>query len=191
MTHRPPEELDAGPVTLRRWRASAVAELEEAVLASVDHLRPWMWWAALEPMERTDREAVIARWEDAWEEGSEHHYAIVDGDGVAGGCGLHRRIDEGGIEIGYWVRPDRTGRAYARAAARALTEAAFALDDVTHVEIHHDVANVRSGRIPERLGFTLVEERQDEVQAPGEVGIERVWRLRRDARSAGGAGAQP
>jgi len=50
------------------------------------------------------------------------------------------------------------------------------LDGVTHVEIHHDVANVRSGRIPEALGFRHVEDRARPPAAPGETGVERVWR---------------
>jgi ribosomal-protein-serine acetyltransferase len=58
---------------------------------------------------------------------------------------------------------------------------------VDYVEVHHDAANVASRRIPERLGFSFVEEREDVVAAPAEVGIEWVWRLdRRDwsARAA-------
>ncbi len=50
---------------------------------------------------------------------------------------------------------------------------------VQFVVVHHDVANTASGRIPGRLGFTLMEKRADEAAAPAEVGIERLWRLDR------------
>ena len=64
-------------------------------------------------------------------------------------------------------------------AVRALSHLAFALDGITHVEIHHDAANVASRRVPEKVGFTRVGARADRVRAPGEVGIEVVWRLTR------------
>ena len=59
------------------------------------------------------------------------------------------------------------------------SDAAFAMPDITHVEIHHDKANVRSARVPAKLGFTLVREVLDEIQAPGEIGISCEWRIDR------------
>jgi ribosomal-protein-serine acetyltransferase len=49
------------------------------------------------------------------------------------------------------------------------------------VEVVHDAANTASGRVPRRLGFTEVERRArgQGAVAPGEVGIEVVWRLTR------------
>jgi ribosomal-protein-serine acetyltransferase len=98
---------------------------------------------------------------------------------LVGGCGLHRRVGPSGLEIGYWNRAGETGRGIATEAVGCLIEAAFPMPVVEFVEVHHDVANTASGRIPERLGFTLMEEREDDVAAPAEVGIERVWRLDR------------
>lgn len=80
------------------------------------------------------------------------------------------------------------GRSYrariASAAVRCLVVGAFPMPDVECVEVHHDVANIASGRIPERLGFSFVEERADEPVAPAEVGVERVWRRNRQDWSA-------
>ncbi len=72
-------------------------------------------------------------------------------------------------------------RGAATDAARCLVTAAFEMVGVDFVEIHHDIANVVSGRIPARLGFTLKCEREDGIAAPGEVGVEeRVWRRERE-----------
>ena len=95
---------------------------------------------------------------------------------VIGGTGLHPRIGPGALEIGYWVRADRVRRGVATATARLLTIAALGLDGIDRVEIHHDRANLASAAVPRRLGFTFIEERPDEVEAPGEEGIEWVWR---------------
>jgi len=39
---RPPEVIEHGPVTLRRFRGDDL----DAVTESLDHLRPWLPWAA-------------------------------------------------------------------------------------------------------------------------------------------------
>ncbi len=77
------------------------------------------------------------------------------------------------------MRGDRTRQGIATDAARALVEAAFSVDGITHVEIHHDAANAASRRIPEKLGFTCIGRRPDDVVAPAEVGIDVIWRLDR------------
>ena len=185
MRSGPPSEVVSGSVTVRRWEPADAPLLHEAILDSIDHLRPWMPWAASEPLTLDARRALIDRWREAWESGADRTCAIVvDGD-VVGGCGLHRRIAHNGLEIGYWVRAGRTGAGVATAAVRALVRLAFSLEVISHVEIHHDAANLASRRVPEKVGFTLVEERADATLAPGEVGIEVVWRLTRPGAGAG------
>ena len=46
MTERPEDLLSRGPVTLRRHRADDLDAVFQAVTESVDHLRPWLPWAA-------------------------------------------------------------------------------------------------------------------------------------------------
>ena len=61
------------------------------------------------------------------------------------------RIGPGAIELGYWVHVDFTGRGYATACARALTQAGLALSDVARVEIQS-----RSPCRYDLLPFTLL-----------------------------------
>lgn len=109
--------------------------------------------------------AVEARTEAAWV--------------VVGGCGLHRRLGPGGLEIGYWVHADHARRGYATEMAGAVTRAAFADPDVDRVEIHHDRANDASAGVPRKLGFRYVGYRREERAAPGESGVECAWRTTR------------
>ena len=43
---RPPEVIEHGPVTLRRFREDDLDAVFAAVTESLDHLRPWLPWAA-------------------------------------------------------------------------------------------------------------------------------------------------
>jgi ribosomal-protein-serine acetyltransferase len=81
------------------------------------------------------------------------------------------------LEIGYWVHVDHLGRGFATRATRLLTAAVLGPGLVEEIEVHHDKANRRSRRVPERLGFTFMGERPDEKVAPAEVGIDCTWRM--------------
>ncbi len=94
---------------------------------------------------------------------------------MVGGTGLHRRIGEDGLEIGYWRRADAGGRGLVTTWSAALTRAAFALDGVERVEIHCDEANVASAAVPRRLGFTLERIEDKPIAAPGERGRSMIW----------------
>lgn len=161
-------------VICRPYRVEDAPSLHAAITSSIEHLRPWMPWIAFEPMTLEQRTAWIAGAPDA--------IGVFDLDTgeVVGGTGLHDRLgDPAGREIGYWVRHDALGRGIATAAARRMVDIAFSMDGVTYVEIHHDKANVRSRRVPEKLGFTFLGEHPDEIAAPAEVGISCRWRLDR------------
>ena len=90
------------------------------------------------------------------------------------------RIGAGGLEIGYWVHPASTGRGVATAASAALTEAAFALPGIDHVEIHHDMLNLASGG---SLPSSAIRHRARTTArfelAPGDSGTTMVWRITR------------
>ncbi|HEX6568124.1 MAG TPA: GNAT family protein [Acidimicrobiales bacterium] len=184
------QDVTSTRLVVRQWRTDDVPALHAAVIESVDHLRPWMPWVAKEPMSLDERLQLVDGWQRLWDAGDRMCGMFVGGE-VVGGCGLHQRIGPGGQEIGYWVRVGRTGRGYATAAARALTDMAFTLPGVTHVEIHHDVANVASGRVPAKLGYTLVGDVAHPIEAPGETGTQRIWRVERAAWTAGAPPPRP
>ena len=61
-----------------------------------------------------------------------------------------------------------------------VNAAAFTLPGIDHVEIHHDVLNLASGRVPEKLGFSPIGTRAPKTGlAPGDSGTTRVWRITR------------
>jgi RimJ/RimL family protein N-acetyltransferase len=177
LTACPPERIEADGVVLRRPRAEDSAAMAVAVVASLEHLRPWMAWADDDATTPARRQEHLERCDAGWESGSDFAYLVLDGGerSVVGAAGLHRRIGPRAIEIGYWVHVDHTGRGIATAVARALTAAARALPDVDRVEIHCDEANVRSAAVPRRLGYRLDRIEDDDVTAPGETGRSMIW----------------
>jgi len=176
-----PDALSAGAVELRRWRPSHLDLLMEAVAASLPELRRWMPWARTMTTEAEQLD-VLRAGEAAFDAGAEWNYLLFGpgSDGVVGGAGLHPRAGPECIEIGYWVRSDRTGRGYATAATGALTEAAFShLDGIDRVEIRMDRANRASAAVPPKLGFRLLGLEAREVLAPGHSGDGLIWALDR------------
>jgi ribosomal-protein-serine acetyltransferase len=174
-TERPDEVIEHGPVTLRRYRADDLEALFGAVTESLDHLRPWMPWAA--GYTRESAAEYLSGSIRSWADGTEYNYAILAGGALAGGTGLMARIGPGGLEIGYWVHRAYTRRGLATAASAALVEQAFRLPGVDRLEIVHDELNVASGKIPRKLGFTEVERRRLDPPSPGGTDIGIVWRL--------------
>jgi len=176
MMNSPPETIEEPPIVLRRYRDSDLKAVLEAASTSSDHLKPWLAWASVEPLEaglKNFVSASIAR----FDRGEDFGYAIWDSDGstLIGGAGLHPRLGPGRIEIGYWVRDGWLRRGVASAAARALAIAAFELPDIEEVHIHCDEANVASAGVPRRLGFHLLRTVEDEANAPAEVGRSMEW----------------
>lgn len=171
----PDSRIDLGDVVVRRWTIDDAAALHEAVTASTEHLRPWMPWIAHEPLSVRDRENLIAGWSAAWDERSDFTVGVFSQGRVIGGSGLHLRGPDGVLEIGYWVRSGCTGSGIATRVVRALADSAWRIEGVVGVEIHHDSANVASGRVAEKAGFSLLREYQREPQAPAESGRARVW----------------
>jgi len=179
MTGRPEPEavIEHGPVTLRRLRVGDLEAVFQAVTESLDHLRPWMPWAA--NYTRQSAAEFLAKSARDWAAGSEYNYAIITDGVLTGGCSLMTRIGPGGLEIGYWVHQARTRRGLATAASAALVEQAFRLPGVDRVEIIHDELNVASGGVPRKLGFTEVGRQPLNEPTSGGNGVGVVWRLAR------------
>ncbi len=178
-----------GPLLLRRMRTGDAAMIAATVGASLDHLRPWMPWATPEAAEYRTQLARITEAAEMWQAGTDYIYLILVAaqDTLAGTIGLHRRVGDGGIEIGYWIAADQTRRGYATAAAGALTSVALALPGVRRVEIHCDEANIASAGVPRKLGFRLERMDSHEPEAPGESGRRMIWVC--EATDAGQSGS--
>ena len=147
-----------------------------AIAASHDHLRAWMPWAEASPTDESVR-AFLEPAARNFGGDSAANYAITLGDGgeYVGGCGLHQRVGEGALEIGYWIEARHQGQGLITEAVRLLTSTAFGLAGVLRLEIHCDEANVRSAAVPARLGYHLDRIEPHEITARRESGRFMIW----------------
>jgi ribosomal-protein-serine acetyltransferase len=172
-------ETAAGPLTIRPWHQSDADQLVNVITDNLDHLRPFMPWIANEPLNLEQRRTLIAQWASDAANGGDVVFGLFLDSAIVGGAGLHRRLGPGGLEIGYWVHRAYVRRGIATAAARVLTDAAFARPAIDRVEIHHDAANVASSGVPETLGYALIGTEPRPIIAPAETGVHWIWRVTR------------
>lgn len=175
----PPERVEAGPIILRRVRPDDAGAIAAAVSASLEHLQPWMPWATPEAAVRKTQLARVAEADQMWEAGTSHIYSVLTADHglLVGEIGMHRRVDDGSVEIGYWIAASQSRRGFGTLAAEAMTSVALTLPGVSQVEIHCDEANTPSAAIPRKLGYRLDRIEKRLPEAPGETGRLMIWVL--------------
>lgn len=139
----PAESFARDEFSLTRWQFADGPELTATVAGSLGHIGAWMIWAS-GGYTAEDSAEFLRRTRENWETGETHDFAIRVGGSVAGAVGLMAR--EGGVEIGYWLAHDHTGRGLVTRAVSLLTAEAFRLG-AGYVEIKHDERNVRSGAV--------------------------------------------
>jgi RimJ/RimL family protein N-acetyltransferase len=151
----PPYRIVTERLVLRCWEPRDAPLLKEAVDSSIDHLLPWMPWAAHEPQSLEDKVALLRQFRGKFDLGQDFTYGIFtrDEQQVVGGTGLHTRIGDDAFEIGYWIRASRAGEGLGTESTAALTRVAFELTDVDRIEIRCEPENERSRAIPRRLGY--------------------------------------
>jgi RimJ/RimL family protein N-acetyltransferase len=176
-----PDLIPGVAVALRRYHPDDAAGLTDAYNASFEGLRTWMTWATDIASESEMRER-LEDGEHSFDADREWTYLIVETatSDIVGSIGLHPRVGPSAMEIGYWVRTDRTGRGYATEAASALAHAAYwFLPDLERIEIHMDVSNVASAAVARKIGFSLAREEKRPAVAPGHTGRYYVFTLER------------
>jgi RimJ/RimL family protein N-acetyltransferase len=172
----PPEKIEIPGYVVRRLTVQDAPALSLAATESLEHLRPWMPWATPEGVSVETQRVRMSGPEWSWSPDGDYGFGVFLPDGrMVGALGLHRRIGPGALEIGYWVHVDQTRRGIATMAARALTDAGFALRGIRRMEIHCDAANEASAAVPARLGYRMVGSEDHEPEAPGEEGRRLVW----------------
>lgn len=179
-TASPAYRIQTARLVLRCWQPADAPLLKAAIDASLDHLRPWMPWAEDEPTDLQAKIELLRRFRGDFDLDRDYVYGIFGSSEreVLGSSGLHTRLGEDALEIGYWIRADQINRGLATEAAAALTRVAFEVKQVRRVEIHNDPGNVRSAAVPRKLGFshgaTLPD---DAVTGDGQARDTIIWTL--------------
>lgn len=152
-----PDSFETERLTIRAPRPGDAPAVVEAVIESLDALRPWMPWAreapTIEDAEIRIRKAV-AKW--ITREDLLLHLYLKGSDTWVGGSGLHRIDWEARkFEIGYWVRTRFAGQGYVSEAVHGISDFAFKRLGAHRVEIRCDAQNARSAAVAKRCGYFL------------------------------------
>jgi RimJ/RimL family protein N-acetyltransferase len=174
-----PLMIDIPPLTserllLRAPCAGDGAALNEAMLESIESLKPWMPWAqqlpSLDQSELTCRQ-LAARFAQRTDLTLYMFERTAEGGGgrLVGGTGLHRMDwSVPRFEIGYWCRPSLQGRGLVTEAVHLLARFAFDSLRARRVELRMSSTNAKSRAVAERCGFTLEGMlRQDSIGVDG------------------------
>ena len=135
--------------------------LNAAVLESYDNIRHTMPWAKERPSLEESEEFVrqsAANW--ILKKDDEPYLPLLifskKDNILVGATGYHHVIWEVPcLETGYWIRNQCAGQGYMTEAVNAITRYAIKQLQMKRVAITCDIDNVRSKKIPERLGFQL------------------------------------
>ncbi|KAG6065396.1 hypothetical protein E4U16_005815 [Claviceps sp. LM84 group G4] len=179
MKRKPPEELTEGDLYWRRWRTSDIVALETAARSSIAELSHWMPWAS-KGYDLADAQRFLAFTNKSWKYGDEYDYAIIIDGQPMGSFGLmtppSKKKDT--LKIGYWLATHVTGRGWATQASAMLINVARELG-AKHVQIRHAKLNIRSSKVPLRLGFYLVSTNVMEQEGRGTQEKEQsvLWEL--------------
>ncbi len=172
-----PHRIETERLTVRRYRADDADQMSRVILASKEHLSPFLPWARAEPLPSADRAELLAKFMSDYDDGRDFTMGIFarDTGEYVGGTGLHTRLGPGALEIGYWIAYDQQGKGYITEAVLALTQVAFALAGAERVEIHHVPDNVMSRAVPQRCGYSF--DGRELTLMPGVDGVEPtdIW----------------
>ena len=140
---------------LRCYEPADAAPLQELLAANRAHLLPYMTWAKDEPQSVDEKLEFIRQRRGRFDLGQDFTYGVFEGETreLIGGCGLHPRCGEGGLEIGYYIDHRHIRRGYATEVAAALTRVGIEVLGVSRIELRCHPDNAASIKISEKLGF--------------------------------------
>ena len=166
-------------LVIRCYNPQDAPLLAKSVTESLEHLLPWMPWAAAEPEPLDAKVERLRRMRSNFDLGLDYVYGIFNQqeNRLLGGTGLHTRIGSDALEIGYWIHKDHINHGYATETSAALTKVAFEIHKVERVEIHCSVENSRSAAVPRKLGFNLEATLRKRSFAYGHLSDQMIWSL--------------
>jgi ribosomal-protein-serine acetyltransferase len=91
-------------LVIRCYQPADAELLHEAIMSSLDHLRPWMPWAKFEPTDLASKVSLVKKFQDDFRSGRDFVFGIFNEEEtrLLGSTGLHTRLEEGGkLVTGY------------------------------------------------------------------------------------------
>ncbi|TMR96328.1 GNAT family N-acetyltransferase [Nonomuraea basaltis] len=140
--------LHEGGLTLRPWAAEDLP----AVVAAYSDPAIMQWHAR--SMTEPEAQEWIEHWPQRWARESGAGWAVELHGRVSGQISMrHIVLDEGLVELSYWILPEARGQGAAPAALGALTRWMFEGLGVARAELCHSTRNQASCRVAVKSGY--------------------------------------
>jgi len=154
--NNPAYRIETDRLVVRCYQPSDLELFAKATHENIEHLKPWMPWAHFEPTSMKEKLSRILRFRGLFDTHQDCIYGIFNKDEseIVGGTGLHPRLGDRELEIGYWIHKDHINQGLVTESTSSLIKVAFEILHIHRIEIHCDPANIASASIPRKLRFT-------------------------------------
>ncbi|HAV76631.1 MAG TPA: N-acetyltransferase [Anaerolineae bacterium] len=151
----PAYRIETERLVVRCYQPSDAHMLADSAAESAEHLKPWMPWAYGEPEPLEEKIKRIQRFRGMFDLNQDYVYGIfnLEESKLLGGTGLHTRLGDKELEIGYWIHKDFVNQGFTTESTAALIRVSFEIIRIHRIEIHCDPRNLASASIPRKLGF--------------------------------------
>lgn len=172
------EAFESERLLIRVPRPGDGALFNEAVVESLEALKPWVAWAAVPPaLEASEFSCRQAYAKFLLGEDLRVFFISKDDGALVGGSGLHHpdwKLRQ--FEVGYWGRSRYGKKGLITEGVKALTDHAFEILRASRVYLTTDAANTASWRLAERAGFELEGTlRKDRLNLAGSLRDTRLY----------------
>ncbi|MBP9115512.1 MAG: GNAT family N-acetyltransferase [Acidimicrobiia bacterium] len=152
-----PDEIEVDEkIVLRASNKKDLDKFIKVILNNIDFLKVWMPWARVENVAQNSREHINESISNKINNISCQYYIIYQNI-IVGSIGIHKREETGEfLEIGYWLSEKVNGKGIATNAVKKLTEVCLEATNAAGIDIGCDKDNLISQKIPERLGFEMI-----------------------------------
>ena len=151
------EVIETPRLIIRPMRKGDEVLLHEAIMRSIDNLKPWMPWAREVSPERT--QYMVERSIHEWDTQTAKQFSLVVVDKASGdiiaatGYNDRTQVNIPIYEIGYWIDVRHAGKGLVTEYVNALTRYAFEVLGGIRVQIVTQVGNDKSSAVATRCGF--------------------------------------
>ena len=160
------DKIITNRLVIRSYTKMDARLFKEAIDSSLKELTPWMPWAKYDPESIENKEILLETFDKQFKKGEDYNFGIFDinEEYLIGSTGLHPRIDGNAMEIGYWLNTLHYNKGYAVEAVKSLLFVGFKFLKLERIEIHCDILNVKSRKIPVKLDFLVFSQTNREIQ---------------------------
>lgn len=172
--------IETERLVIRCYEPGDAFILADAIAASLPELLPWIPWAKEGPEDEAAKMERVRWFRGRFDLGDDYTYGIFDkkNNNFIGSTGLHVRVGADAREIGYWISTEYSGKGYITEAVKALIKIAFEIEQMRRLEMHIDPRNIKSAKIPQKLGFTHEATLKKRYQLEGRpISDTMIWTL--------------